>query len=256
MWSHPHEQLGRQSRVIVFILFWRETVTQTLINFGVLLLAYLLGSVPFGLLIVKLRTGQDIRNIASGRTGGTNAMRAAGLWAGLLTAIFDILKGAGSVWLAQAISPDTHWIHVFAPIFAILGHNHSIFLPEFDENRRFKGLRGGAGGAPAVGGAFGLWPASLAIILPLGVIVFFTLGYASVTTMSVALFAIIVFAVRATFGFPWVDVLFGVLAEILLILALRPNIKNLLAGTERVVNISLHGRIKAKREAEASKSDS
>lgn len=224
-------------------------MNQTLVTIGILLLSYVLGSVPFGLLIVKLSTGQDIRNVASGRTGGTNAMRAAGFWAGLLTAIFDILKGAGAVWLAQAMVPSQHWVHMLAPIFAILGHNYSIFLPEFDEQRRFKGLRGGAGGAPAVGGAFGLWPISLAIIFPLGAIVFFTLGYASVTTMSVALFAIIVFAVGASQGLlPWIDVLYGILAEILLIWALRPNIKNLLAGTERVVHISLHGRIKAKRE--------
>ena len=71
--------------------------------------------------------------------------------------------------------------------------------------------------------------------------------------MSVALIAIIAFAVRTAFGFPWIDVLYGVLAELLLILALRPNIKNLLAGRERVVGISLHGRIKARREAEQSK---
>ncbi len=233
---------------MLFIPNWSETVNQVLLTIGVLLLAYVIGSVPFGLLIVKLHTGQDIRNIASGRTGGTNAMRAAGLWAGIFTALFDILKGAGAVWLARAMIPDQHWVHVFAPIFAILGHNYSIFLPEFDENHRFKGLRGGAGGAPSVGGAFGLWPASLAIILPLGTLVFFTLGYASVTTMSVAFFAIIVFAVRAINGFPWIDVFYGILAEVLLIWALRPNIKNLLAGKERVVNISLHGRIKAKRE--------
>jgi glycerol-3-phosphate acyltransferase PlsY len=89
----------------------------------------------------------------------------------------------------------------------------------------------------------------LAIILPLGVIVFFTLGYASVTTMSVALFAIIVFAVRAVNGFPWVDVLYGVLAELILIWALRPNIKSLIEGKERVVKFSLHGWLKARREA-------
>jgi glycerol-3-phosphate acyltransferase PlsY len=176
-------------------------------------------------------------------------MRAAGFWAGIFTALFDILKGAVSVWLAQAVAPANDWLHVFAPIFAILGHNYSIFLPEFDENKRFKGLRGGAGGAPSVGGAFGLWPWSLAIILPLGVIVFFTLGYASVTTMSVALFAIIVFAVRAVNGFPWVDVLYGVLAELILIWALRPNIKSLIDGNERVVKFSLHGWLKARREA-------
>lgn len=224
-------------------------MNQTLTVIGVLLASYIIGSVPFGLLIVKIRTGQDIRNIASGRTGGTNAMRAAGFWAGIFTALFDILKGAGSVWVAQAVAPANDWLHVFAPIFAILGHNYSIFLPEFDENKRFKGLRGGAGGAPSVGGAFGLWPWSLAIILPLGVVVFFTLGYASVTTMSVALFAIIVFAVRAINGFPWVDVLYGVLAEIILIWALRPNIKSLIEGNERVVKFSLHGWLKARREA-------
>ncbi|MCL4825029.1 MAG: glycerol-3-phosphate acyltransferase [Anaerolineales bacterium] len=223
-------------------------MNQTLIISGVLLASYLLGSVPFGLLVVKISTGKDIRNVASGRTGGTNAMRAAGLWAGLATAFLDIMKGAGAVWIAQAAVPDVHWAHVFAPIFAILGHNHSIFLPEFDENKRFKGLRGGAGGAPSVGGAVGVWPLSLAIIQPVGALVFFTLGYASVTTMSVALFAIIVFAARAVNGLPWIDVLYGVLAEILLLWALRPNIKSLLAGTERVVNISLHGWLKARRE--------
>jgi glycerol-3-phosphate acyltransferase PlsY len=224
-------------------------VIATLINIGVVLLGYLFGSIPFGLLVVKLTTGKDIRQVASGRTGGTNAMRAAGFWAGLLTALLDILKGAGSVWIANALVPEQHLAHVLAPIASILGHNYSIFLPHYDENGRFKGLRGGAGGAPSVGGAFGLWPLSLAIILPLGAVVFFTVGYASVTTMSVALFAIIVFAARAAQGAaPWTDVLYGVVAEILLIWALRPNIKNLFAGQERVVHISLHGWIKSRRE--------
>ena len=78
---------------------------QIVISIGVLLLAYLIGSFPFGWLIVKLKTGKDIRVIESGRTGGTNAMRAAGFWAGLLTAIMDILKGAAAVWIAKAILP-------------------------------------------------------------------------------------------------------------------------------------------------------
>lgn len=50
-------------------------------SIGVLILAYLIGSIPFGLIIVKLSTGKDIRTVESGRTGGTNAMRAAGVWA-------------------------------------------------------------------------------------------------------------------------------------------------------------------------------
>ena len=89
---------------------------QIVISIGVILLAYVIGSIPFGWLIVKLKTGQDIRVIESGRTGGTNAMRAAGFWAGLLTAIMDILKGATAVWIAKALLPEAHLLHVLAPI--------------------------------------------------------------------------------------------------------------------------------------------
>ena len=96
---------------------------QTLIDIGILLAAYIFGSIPIGLLVVRFSTGKDIREIESGRTGGTNAMRAAGFWAGLLTAMLDILKGAVSVWAAQAISPESHVIHVLAPVATIIGHN-------------------------------------------------------------------------------------------------------------------------------------
>jgi glycerol-3-phosphate acyltransferase PlsY len=220
---------------------------QIAFNIGVIILAYLLGSVPFGLLIVKLKTGKDIREVESGRTGGTNAMRAAGFWAGFATAILDILKGAGSVWLAKWLMPDNQWVHVLAPIAAILGHNYSIFLAERDANGKFR-LRGGAGGAPSVGGAMGLWPASILIILPLGALTFFTVGIASITTMAVGLFAIIVFAIRASQGGPWIYVWYGVGAEILLVWALRPNLKKLFEGNERIVKFSLNGWLKARRE--------
>lgn len=228
---------------------------QILLGTMAIALAYVLGSIPFGLLIVKLKTGQDIRTIESGRTGGTNAMRAAGFWAGLLTAILDILKGAASVWLAYLLLPDARIVQVLAPIAAILGHNYSIFLPERDEKGRLRRLRGGAGGAPSVGGAFGLWGISILIIVPLGALIFFTVGMASVTTMSVAFFAIIIFGIRAWLGLTsWIDVLYGVLAEILLIWALRPNLKRLFAGQERIVKYSLNGWIKNRRERRRSQS--
>jgi len=224
---------------------------QIAIGIGVLLLSYIIGSIPFGWLIVKMKTGRDIRVIESGRTGGTNAMRAAGFWAGLLTAIMDILKGATAVWIAQAVVPEGHLFHVLAPIAAIIGHNYSIFMPERNENGRIIRLRGGAGGAPSVGGTFGLWGPSIFLIFPLGALVFFTVGIASITTMSVAFFAIIIFAIRAWLGLgPWVEVLYGVLAEILLIWALRPNLKKLFSGQERIVRQSLHGWIKSKRETQ------
>ncbi len=223
---------------------------QIVFDIGIILLAYIFGSIPFGLLIVKLKTGKDIRQVESGRTGGTNAMRAAGFWAGFGTAMLDILKGAVGVWVARWLTPDQTWVHVLAPIAAILGHNYSVFLIERDENGKIVRFRGGAGGAPSVGGAMGLWPGSILIILPLGMLTFFSIGIASITTMAVALFAIIVFAVRASQGLlPWAYVWYGVGAELLLIWALRPNLKKLFEGNERVVKYSLNGWLRARREA-------
>ncbi len=206
---------------------------QMLIDASVVLLAYIFGSIPFGLLIVKLATGKDIRQIASGRTGGTNAARAAGAGAGLLTALMDGLKGASAVWVAQAVSPGNHWLHMIAPIAAILGHNYSIFITEHDEKGRLH-LRGGAGGGPTVGGAAGLWFPSIFIILPLAALVFFGVGYASITTMSIALITTVIFGVRYFRGLATLpDALYGVVALVLLVWALRPNIKALSEGRER-----------------------
>lgn len=203
----------------------------------VLILSYILGSIPFGLLIVKITTGKDIRTVASGRTGGANAMRAGGLWAFAGTAVFDVLKGAGAVWLASALVPGTIWLKVFAPMMAILGHNYSIFLTERDERGRLR-LRGGAGGAPTVGGAAGIWLPSLLIVLPVAGVLLFIVGYASVTTMGIAMIVTATFVVRAwAFGQPWQFVIYGLIAEVLLIWSLRPNIKRLIEGKERVVGL-------------------
>jgi glycerol-3-phosphate acyltransferase PlsY len=124
-------------------------------------------------------------------------------------------------------------------------------VPKRNEQGRIVGLRGGAGGAPTVGGAFGLWAPSIFIIVPLGALVFFTLGIASITTMSVALIAIIIFAIRAWLGLSsWLYVLYGVIAELLLLWALRPNLKKLFSGQERIVRQSLNGWIRSKRETQ------
>jgi len=217
-------------------------------------LAYVIGSVPVGLLIVKIVTGKDIREVESGRTGGTNAMRAAGFWAGFATAMLDIVKGAAGVWVARWLTPDMPVVHMIAPLAAILGHNHSIFLPERDENGWIIRLRGGAGGAPSVGGAMGLYLPSILIVLPLGMLTFFSIGIASVTTMAVALYSTLAFAYYASQGIiPWAYVLYGVGAEILLVLALRPNIKRLFEGNERVVKYSLNGWLRKRKEEKAAK---
>ncbi len=224
---------------------------QILIGIGAVVIGYILGSIPFGLLIVKIKTGNDVREMGSGRTGGTNVVRAAGFWAGLLTAILDILKGAVSVWIAQSLSPDNHLISILAPIGAILGHNYSIFLIGRDENRKLR-FHGGAGGAPALGGAMGLWLPMFPIVFTAGALVWFTVGIASLTTMTIGLIVIVVFTILAWVGLhESIDIWYGVLAELLLIWALRPNIKKLLAGNERVVKFSLNGWLRAKKEAQA-----
>ena len=206
---------------------------QLLIGAGVILLAYLFGSIPFGLLIVKMTNGKDIRQVASGRTGGANAMRAAGPGAGLLTAAMDVLKGASAVWVAMAVAPENYWLHILAPIATILGHNYSIFLAERNDKGRLR-LRGGAGGGPTVGGAIGLWWPSVFIIIPIGAVIFWGVGYASLTTIGVALIAIAIFSIRYSMGLSaGQNIIYGVVAAILLLWALRPNIRALIEGRER-----------------------
>ncbi len=212
-----------------------------------ILLSYVIGSTPTGPLIVKLKNGKDVREVESGRTGGTNVMRAAGFWAGLITALVDMLKGSAAVWLARALFPAHPWVHVFSGLAAILGHNYSVYLFERDEDGRLR-THGGAGGATTVGAALGLWAPSTLIILPLSVLIFYFIGYASVTTMSVAVIAIGIFAYRAWIGAsPWVYILYGVLAEFMLIWALRPNIRRLIEGTERMSGF----RAKRQREKQS-----
>jgi len=219
---------------------------QFLIGTGILLAAYIFGSIPFGLLIVKWMTGKDIRTIASGRTGGTNAMRAAGPRAGVLTAVLDILKAAVTVWVSQALTTNV-WLHALTPIAAILGHNYSIFLVERSPEGRLR-LRGGAGGAAAGGGAFGLWPPAIFILVPVGFLIWYFGGYASVTTLSIGLMTMFIFGVRAALGQgPWEYVVYGLLAELLMIWALRPNIRRLLDGTER--RHGLPARLQQRRQS-------
>ena len=226
---------------------------QTLIGIGVVLIGYILGSIPFGLIIVKMKTGKDIRTVESGRTGGTNAVRAAGLGAGLLTALFDVLKGAASVWIAEALLPGDHVVHILAPLAAILGHNYSLFLIRRGEDGTFR-FHGGAGGAPALGGAMGLWLPIFPIVLAAGALIWFTVGIASLTTMAIGLVVTIVFAIYSAQGLlEPVNILYGVIAELFLIWALRPNIRKLLAGNERVVKFSLNGWLRARKEAQSHK---
>lgn len=201
------------------------------------IVAYLIGSIPVGYFIVKLFSGKDVRKFGSGRVGGTNAMRAAGFFAGLLTAAFDAGKGILVGFLAGLIVPGNLWVKVVAVILAVIGQIFSIFLIEKNKNGKFA-FRGGAGGSTTLGGAISLWPMSWVIIVPLIILVYIAIGYASVTTISIALFSLVLFIYRAIEGLgPWEFIVYGIVTLIIVLYALRPNLKRLREGTERAVGL-------------------
>ena len=208
-----------------------------LYTFIVLLVGYILGSIPFGVIIVWLVAKRDVRKFGSGRTGGTNVMRAAGFLAGLLTGVMDVLKGLATGYLADLLLPGNTLVKVFAVALVILGQIHSVFLMERDEKNRIQ-LRGGAGGAAALGAAAALWGPVWMFIVPIGVFVFLVVGYASLTTVSIALVGLGVFTYRYFAGLgPWQHILFGGIALALVCWALRPNFQRLANGTERTVGL-------------------
>jgi glycerol-3-phosphate acyltransferase PlsY len=193
---------------------------------------YLIGSIPFGFLIVKMIKGEDVREFGSGRTGGTNVFRAAGFPAGLATAILDIGKGMLAVTVARALfgTQTNGWAEALAGIGVILGHNHSCFL----------GFKGGAGGATAVGTGMALWWGAGVPALIFGCVMLFIVGYASLATIAAALSVAVVFTIAAFvhFGnFSWSYAAYGWIVLGLCVVALRPNIQRLMNGTERRVEI-------------------
>lgn len=204
---------------------------------AILVLSYLIGAIPIGWLIVKLFNGTDVRTHGSGRVGGTNVMRAAGFIAGLLTSVGDAGKGILAGFIAAAILPSSIWVKIIAVILAVVGQIFSVFLIEKTSEGKWK-LRGGAGGSTTLGGAIALVPYSWMIILPLIVLVYIGIGYASITTISIAFFSLILFGYEAAVGLgPWEYVFYGAATLIIVLYALRPNLKRLAEGNERAVGL-------------------
>ena len=209
------------------LILIEEMNVNTFLSIVVIVSSYLMGSIPVGLLLVRVTTGKDVREIGSGRTGGTNVLRAAGLWVALLAILGDIAKGLLAVWLARAVV-GTPAIEALAGLLAIVGHNYSIFI----------GFKGGAGAMTAVGGAIALWPWNGAILIGAGIVVIATTRYASMGSITIALLLPIIFALRAWLGdAPWAYLIHGLGTAVLIPWALRPNIKRLLEGQERRVTL-------------------
>lgn len=91
-------------------------------------LAYLIGAIPFGFLLVKLTTGKDVRAAGSGNIGATNVLRTTGRGAGIATLLLDIAKGFGAVWLAAELTDDSTLWTSAAALAVMAGHAYPVFL--------------------------------------------------------------------------------------------------------------------------------
>jgi len=186
--------------------------------------AYLLGSIPVGLFLTKLFGGGDVRDVGSGNIGATNVVRAAGPLAGILTLLFDVAKGAASVWLAARFSNESATWMTIAGLAALLGHCFPVWL-------RF---RGGKGVATAAGVFAVLCPFALLGALLLFIVVFAFWRYVSLASISAAAaMPLLVYFLWAPGHAPPLMVTFGALAAAILIVYKHDaNIQRLVQGQE------------------------
>lgn len=209
------------------------------------IIGYLWGAIPFGFIFVRLTKGIDLRDVGSGRTGGTNSMRAAGPVVGAITGLSDALKGACAIWLSRALFGNAvgdflPWVEVAAGVMTIVGHNWSVFL-------KFKG---GAGTGPNIGWATAIWWP----MFPIGVVgvvgMLGLTGMASVASLTMAAIIPLVFGIQYFTGATATAAYFigGLITAMTVTWSLRPNIQRLLDGSERMVGPA--ARRKQRKEEE------
>lgn len=212
------------------------------------IIGYIFGAIPFGWVFVRLTKGVDLRQVQSGRTGGTNAMRAAGPVVGGLTAIGDVLKGAAAIWLARALFGGVlsnawlPWAEIAVGVMTIFGHNWSIFL----------GWQGGAGTGPNVGWSTAVWwPIfPIAIVVVLGTL--YLTGMASVASLAMGVMIPLAFTILYLAGVlaSPAYIVGAILTLLIVTWALRPNIRRIMAGEERMVGPAARRRDQADQPRE------
>ncbi|MBZ5490425.1 MAG: glycerol-3-phosphate 1-O-acyltransferase PlsY [Acidobacteriia bacterium] len=197
--------------------------------------AYLLGSIPFGYLLVRIFRGEDIRRTGSGNIGATNVARSGAKGLGIATLALDALKGATAVWLAVLIAGSKYNLcgeafeHPCAPVlrlmslaalFAVLGHVFPAWL-------RFKG---GKGVATALGVFCVLFPKAILLALAIFILIVAITRYVSLGSILGA----IAFPVAAYFmqNADWLSLLLASGVSLIIILKHHQNISRLLTGTE------------------------
>jgi glycerol-3-phosphate acyltransferase PlsY len=193
------------------------------------LLAYLIGALPFGLLIGRLAGGVDLREHGSGRTGATNALRTVGIVGAVLTFLLDLGKGVVAVllvgWWYDAGPPGSPpWVAAAAGIAAVAGHIRSVFI----------GFRGGRGVATFTGAMLATVPWAVAILVPLVLLIVWRSRFVSLGSLIGTLLAPVVTAGLALLGqAAWHGVVLAAVGATLVTIAHRDNIARLRAGTER-----------------------
>ena len=195
-----------------------------LLGYGALLLvAYLIGSIPTGVIMARLTGGIDPRQVGSGRTGGTNAFRAMGWQRGLAVALFDGCKGAVPVLIAMYVqAPDV--VLALTGVAAVIGAWRSIFL----------GFHGGRGVATGIGAMFAIAPLVVLLAAPVFLIVIGLSRYVSLgSLLGSAAAALIMLALVVAGVIPPALLVFGVAGAVVVWLAHADNIDRLLHGQER-----------------------
>jgi glycerol-3-phosphate acyltransferase PlsY len=193
-------------------------------------IGYLLGAIPFGVVVARLAGGQDPRAVGSERTGATNVVRALGIGWGVLVGLLDLAKGLVAAAIGAVIGGGVglapEWVAAGSCVAAVAGHIRSVFI----------GFRGGRGVATAAGGFLVLVPAALLFVIPIIGLVVAVTRYVSLASIAGAVSAPLVVAGLWRVGqASLADVAYAGLVGLLIIAAHADNIARLLAGTERRV---------------------
>lgn len=186
-----------------------------------LAISYGLGSIPTAYVLVRWVKRVDIRAIGSGNVGATNALRAAGPWAGAAVLLLDILKGfVAATVIPRALAPDAvPVVGLVCGVAAVVGHTHSCFLR----------WQGGKGVATTIGALLGAAPSVAGCVIGVWVVVVGLFRYVSLGSVAAAA-AIPVSQIVLRADSP--EILAGAAFASLIMLRHRPNLQRLLTGTE------------------------
>jgi acyl phosphate:glycerol-3-phosphate acyltransferase len=190
---------------------------------AVIVVAYVIGGIPWGVVIARMMGGPDPRTIGSGRTGGANVLRALGPRAAAASGLLDVLKGIVAVAVAIVVGGGLP-LEILAAVAAIVGHSRSPFI----------GFSGGRGIAPGFGGLIVIHPVAALVTIPVFAIVLLVSRYsslASLTATALAAAAIVVMVIA--FNQSGLYVVYALAAGGTIWLFHLDNIQRLLAGSER-----------------------